>query len=408
MASFYIPLTGLETDSTALNTIANDLANLNTTGFKTQTVQFADLFYQQIGNQGGGDPIQLGAGVQTAAIQSSFTQGSLNSTGNSSDVAIDGNGFFVVDSGGTNLYTRDGNFELDQNGNLMTANGLSVMGYPAVGGVVNPNAPLIPINIPVGQVEAPSATASYSMTANLDATAAVGTAVPGQITMYDSLGVSHIATVTYTKTAPGTWTYSIALPAGDATGSTNTTGTLTFDANGNLTAPTANVTGIGFTGLTDGAADMSFTWNIDGGGTKPTLTQVDAASAVASSQQDGYASGQYQGFTVGSDGTVSVTFSNDQTLAVGKIALANVTNLQGLRLLGNGDYQTTQQSGEASIGVSGAAGLGTLQDSALEQSNVNISAEFGELIVAQRAFEANSKAVTTFDTVAQETINMIH
>jgi flagellar hook protein FlgE len=408
MASFYIPLTGLETDSTALNTIANDLANLNTTGFKSQSVNFADLFYQQIGTQGSGDLIQLGAGVQTSSIESEFTQGSINSTGNSADVALDGNGFFVLNDGGTNIYTRDGNFELDQNGSLVTTSGLSVMGYPAVGGVVNTNAPLAPISVPVGQVEPPSASSSFGMTANLDSTAAVGTAVPGQVTLYDSLGTPHIATVTYTKTASNTWSYSIALPAGEATSSTNTTGTLTFDANGNLTAPAANVPGVSFAGLADGAANMTLSFNVLGTSGKPTLTQVDAASAVAATTQNGYAIGQYQSFAVGADGTVSATFSNGQQLAVGKLALANVTNLQGMQLLGGGNYATTEASGEASVGISGGAGLGTIQDGALEESNVNISAEFGDLIVAQRAFEANSKAVTTFDTVAQETINMIH
>jgi len=408
MASFYIPLTGLESDSTALNTIANDLANLNTTGFKTQTVNFADLFYQQIGEEGSGNLIQLGSGVKAAAIESQYTQGSIVSTGNATDVALDGNGFFILNDGGTNIYTRDGNFGLDNNGNLITQSGLGVMGYPAVGGVVNTNSPLSPISIPVGSVEPPQASSSFGMTTNLDATATVGTAVPGQITLYDSLGVSHVATVTYTKTGSNTWSYSIALPAGDATASVNTTGTLTFNSSGNLTSPAANIAGIGFTGLTDGAANMSFSWNVLGTGGKPTITQVSSASAVAATTQNGYPSGQYQSFSIAADGKVEASFSNGQQLTVGQVALANVSNLQGLQLLGDGDYATTLASGTATVGISGAAGLGTLQDSAVEESNVNISAEFSELIIAQRAFEANSKAVTAFDTVAQETINMVH
>jgi flagellar hook protein FlgE len=408
MASFYIPLTGLESDSTALNTIANDLANLNTTGFKAQTVNFSDLFYQQIGEEGSGNLIQLGSGVSTAAIESEYTQGSIVTTGNSTDVALNGNGFFVLGNGSTDVYTRDGNFGLDSNGKLISQSGLSVMGYPAVGGVVNTNAPLSPISIPVGQVEPPSPTTSFGMTANLDATAAVGTAVPGQITLYDSLGVSHVATVTYTKTGNNTWSYSIALPAGEAAASTNTTGTLTFDASGNLTAPAANVAGVGFTGLADGAANMTFSWNILGSGGKPTITQVSSASGVSATTQNGYASGQYQSFTVADDGTVEATFSNGQQLAVGRLALANVANPQGLQLLGGGNYATTLASGNAAVATSGAAGLGTLEDGALEESNVNISAEFSDLIIAQRAFEANSKSVTTFDTIAQETINMVH
>jgi flagellar hook protein FlgE len=408
MASFYIPVTGLESDTTALNTIANDLANLNSTGFKAQTVNFEDLFYQQYGEQGSGDLIQQGEGDQVATIESQFTQGSIVSTGNSTDVAIDGNGFFILGEGAGDIYTRDGNFGLNSNGELISQSGLPVMGYPAVGGVVNTNSPLTAINIPVGQVEPPQASSSFGMTANLDASATVGTTVPGQITLYDSLGVSHIATVTYTKTGNNTWSYSIALPAGDATGSANTTGTLTFNSSGNLTSPAADVTGVSFTGLSDGAANMTLSFNVLGSNGSPTITQTSAASAVSATTQNGYASGQYTGFSVAADGTVEVTFSNDQTLAVGKLAMANVANLQGLQLLGGGNYAATQASGQPATGVSGSAGLGTFEDASLEESNVNISQEFSDLIIAQRAFEANSKAITTFDTVAQETINMIH
>jgi flagellar hook protein FlgE len=408
MASFYIPLTGLEADSTALNTIANDLANMGTTGFKAQSVDFSDFFYQQIGTSGSGDLIQEGAGVQTAAIEEQFTQGSISATGVNSDVALDGNGFFVLNNGGTNVYTRDGNFGLDLNGNLISQDGQQVMGYPAIGGVVNTNAPLAGISLPVGQTEPASASTSFGMTANLDATAAVGAVATGQVTLYDSLGVPHVATVTYTKTANNAWSYSIGLPAGDATAAVNNTGTLTFNSSGNLIAPAANVAGIGFTGLSDGAANMTLSWNVLGSGGKPTITQTDAASATAATTQNGYTSGEYQGFSISGTGVVSATFSNGQNLAVGQLALANVANLQGLQLLGNGDFATTLASGTAAVGVSGTEGLGAIQDGALEESNVNLSAEFSDLIIAQRAFEANSKAVTTFDTVAQETINMVH
>ncbi|MGB7547817.1 MAG: flagellar hook protein FlgE [Terracidiphilus sp.] len=429
MASFSIPLTGLNADSTALNTIANDLANMNTTAFKSQTTNFSDLFYQQIGSTGSGDPIQVGAGVQVAANETNFAQGSISSTGNATDVALNGNGFFVINNGnGADEYTRAGNFSLTSTGNLVTSSGLNVMGYPAVNGVVNTNAPLTPISIPVGQVEQPQATTNLNMTANLNSSAATGTAFPAQVTIYDSLGDPHIATVTYTQTAANTWSYSAALPAADFTSgvSTPVTGTLTFDSSGNLatvtqTTPVAvPATPVGtaagdissiplsFTGLADGAANLNINFNLLSANGTSTIGQVDTASAVSATTQDGYAPGQYQSFTIGSDGTVTATYSNGQAQNVGQLALANVTNVQGLRMLGDGDYATTTASGTAAISNSGTAGLGTLQDGALEESNVNISAEFSNLIIAQRAFEANSKAVTTFDTVTQETINMIH
>jgi flagellar hook protein FlgE len=436
MASFSIPLTGLEADSTALNTVANDLSNMNTTGFKAQSTNFSDLFYQQIGSTGSGDPIQVGAGAKVASNEISFTQGSINSTGNSTDVALNGTGFFVVGNGaGGYEYTRAGNFSLDSNGALVTSSGANVMGYPAVNGVVNTNAPLTAIDIPVGQVQEPKATGTMGMTANLDATTAQGTQFPAQVTVYDSLGEPHVATVTFQPTAvANTWTYSVALPAGDYSAAGGNaapaavTGTMGFDANGNLTtitpaggaAETVGTAPGDFSSialnfnpaannvLVDGAAGLNVQWNLMGAAGTPIISQVDTASAVSATSQDGYPSGQYQSFTIGSDGTVTASYSNGKQQNVGQLALANVANSQGLNLLGNGDYLTTQASGTAVVGTSGTSGLATVQDDALEASNVNISTEFSDLIIAQRAFEANAKSVTTFDTVTQDTINMVH
>ena len=214
MASFYIPLSGLNADSTALNTIANDLSNMNTTAFKGQTTNFSDLFYQQVGATGSGEAIQVGGGVQVASNNANFTQGSFDTSGTtSSDVALDGNGFFVLNDGGTNVLTRDGAFTQNTSGNLVTSDGLSVMGYPASNGVVNTNAPLAAINIPViGQVQQPQATTTFGMTANLDSAAPVGTSVPGQVQVFDSMGNSYQATVAYTKTGTNEWSYSVSLP----------------------------------------------------------------------------------------------------------------------------------------------------------------------------------------------------
>jgi len=429
MASFYIPLTGLKSDATALNTIANDLANMNTTAFKSQSTNFSDLFYQQIGASGAGNPILVGAGVKVSSNATAFSQGSINSTGNATDVALNGNGFFVVSDGsGGYEYTRAGNFTQNTNGNLETVNGLSVMGYPAVNGVVNTNAPLTAINIPlVGQVQQPQATTTISMTANLDNTTAAGTQFPAEITIYDSLGEPHVATITYTPGgATNTWNYSAALPAADYAGAAPApiTGTLMFDANGNLsqvqpagagaasnvgTAPgDVQSIALAFNGLADGANDLAIQWNLLGAGGKPTISQVDTDSAVSGTNANGYTSGTFQSFTINSDGTVTAKYSNGQNQTVGQLALANVTNLQGLELLGDGDYATTLASGTATVAAPGTSGLAEVQDDALEASNVNISAEFSNLIVAQRAFEANAKSVTTFDTVTQDTINMVH
>jgi flagellar hook protein FlgE len=507
MASFYIPLTGLNADSTALNTIANNLANMNTTGYKSKSVSFSDLFYQQIGEAGSGDPIQRGSGTQVASIETDFSNGSPNSTGVDTNVALQGNGFFVVSDGGNTLLTRAGDFSLDQNGNLITADGLSVMGFPAINGKVDATAPLAPIHIPVGEVELPSATSSFGMTATLNSSAQIGDSLPGTVQVYDSLGSPYQATVKYTKTGTNNWSYSISLPdrlapnvnastgnitynfgssgatpatvdpstnltitglngagvsstinapaitpgesvsayaaalqsaltaaginatasaAGsqltisgsnlttsgdviqDPVTSSPATGSLTFDSNGNLVSPSTNITGITFSGLADGASNLNLTWELYGSDGSGNLSQVAQTSAVSSTSQNGFASGIYRGFSIGADGTVTATFKNGQKLNVGQLALGNVVNLQGLKALGNGEFETSLASGSATIGISGTSGLGTMQGGALEGSNVNISAEFSKLIIAQRAFEANSKAITTFDTVTQETINMIH
>ena len=408
MASFSIALTGLQADTVALNTIGNNLSNLNTTAFKEQSTSFEDLFYQQIGESGSNDPLQVGVGTKVSGTATSFVQGSMDTTSNSTDMALQGNGFFVVQQGGVQSLTRAGNFQLDSSGNLTTVDGEQVMGYPAIGGVVNANAGLVPLTVPVGQNEAAQATQNFSVTANLNASATTGTQFTSPVTMYDSLGQSHSATVTYTKTGANTWSYAVTLPAADATGTpVNNTGTLTFDPSGTLVSPAANVSGITFPGLTDGASDMTFNWNLYNSSGVPTIAQSTAASSVTTSSQDGFASGVYQSFTVDASGVISASFSNGNTKDIGQVAVATVTNQQGLVMTGNNNYATTAASGAATIGVAGAGGRGTIEDSALEQSNVDISTEFANLIVAQRAFQANSKTMTTFDSVAQDTIAMI-
>jgi flagellar hook protein FlgE len=512
MPSFYIPLSGLDADSTALNTIANNLSNMNTTGFKSQTTTFSDLFYQEIGSSGSGDEIQAGSGVQVATNTTDFTTGSISSASSTSDVAINGTGFFVLDNNGSQLYTRNGAFQVSSDGTLQSSGGLAVMGYPATNGVVNTSGELGDITIPTGTVMAPSATTTFSVTQNLDSS---GDSASSPITLYDSLGQSYTATVTYTKTGNNEWSYNISMPdtltpastttagtttvsydfgsssgtlatvdtgtnltitapataggtattalptftgspetvadyvtdlntaltaAGITTGtggvtvsanaagvltisganvsttgsviqdpvSANTTGTLTFDANGNLANPGANVSGISFAGLSDGAATLNLNWGLYGSTGSSNISQTASANSTSDPTQNGYTSGEYQSFSVDSSGVISAKFSNSQTETIGQLALATVSNEEGLEAEGSTNYATTNASGDASIGVAGSGGRGAIEDSNLEASNVDISAEFSDLIVAQRAFEANSKAVTTFDTVTQDAINMIH
>jgi flagellar hook protein FlgE len=408
MPSFSIALTGLEANSVALDTIGNNLANLNTTAFKDQTTTFSDLFYQNIGNTGSGNALQVGLGTQIAGTDTDFSQGSLTTTTNSTDMALNGDGFFVVNDGGLKQLTRSGDFQLDQSGNLITNTGDGVMGYAAANGVVNTNTPLTTLQIPVDATQAAQATQNFGITANLDAATAVGGVFSTTITVYDSLGQSHAATVNFTNTAANTWTYGITLPAADATGlPVNNTGTLTFNQSGGLVTPAANVTGISFPGLTDGASTLTFNWDLYSPVGAAQIGQTVGTSTATASTQDGFASGSYKSFSVDAAGVLSAAFSNGQTQNIGQIAVASVTNVEGLAIDGGNNYQTSASSGAASVGAPGAGGRGTIEDDTLEQSNVDISTEFANLIVAQRAFEANSKTVTTFDTVTQETIDMI-
>lgn len=411
MSAFSIPLSGLAGSSDALNVIANNLANLNTDGYKDENITFGDLFNQMLGTSGNGDPIQVGSGVQVAGETANFANGTVSSTGIASNMALQGNGFFVVEGSNNQMdFTRDGSFGVNADGQLVTSGGQLVMGYPAVNGTVSTNSALGPINVDQAQNIPAVATSSFSMNTNLNAGAAVGDSLSTPITVYDSLGTSHVLTVTYTNTGANTWSYNVSLPAADTGGTgaatTLASGTMTFDSSGQLTSPTGSITGINITGLADGASSMNLSWNLTNNGSSD-ITQQDATSATATTQQNGYGVGTLTGYSVLSDGTVEGQFSNDQTLALGKVAVASFSNNQGLTQLGGDDYQATFASGAAVVGQAGAGGNGTITGGAVEESNVNLSAEFANMIVAQQSYEANAKALTTMDQVSQATIQLI-
>jgi flagellar hook protein FlgE len=408
MPSFSIPLSGLQANSQDLNAISNNLANLNTVGYKDTRMEFRDLFYQQIGSTGAGEPIEIGAGTGVGSNVGTFTQGSIENSGVSTDMAIQGDGFFVTDKGGLQQYTRAGNFTVDQSGNLVTTDGANVLGYSAVNGVVNTQSPVAPISVPKGQVTPATPTANVQFGMNLDAGAAVGATFSASTPVYDSLGAPHVLTFDFTKTSANNWSYAVSIPGADvgsATPVTINTGTLTFNGAGQLTAPAANITGINITGFANGASPLTFAWN---GFTAPqtTLTQFAAASAVSNSSQDGSPSGTLVSFTVDQEGVVQGVFSNGQSRAIAQIAMASFANVDGLSSNGGNSYTATIGSGAANIGTAETGGRGEVLGGSLELSNVDISTEFAALIVAQRGYQANAKTVTTFDQVTQDTINL--
>lgn len=411
MSAFSIPLSGLAASSSSLNVIGNNLANLNTDGFKSESLNFGDLFNQMQAMSGNGDPIQIGSGVQVAGQTADFSNGSVTSTGIASNMALQGNGFFVVSNGAQESFTRAGNFTVNSLGQLCTPQGQLVMGYPAVNGVVSTSSALAPIEVNQAANLPGVATSSFQMNTNLDASASVGDTFNAPITVYDSLGTSHVLTIQYTNAGANSWNYSISIPAAD-TGGTGTptplaTGTLTFNSSGALTSPTGSVAGITISGLADGAAPMNLTWNLNGSSGSPLITQQDAASATSSTSQNGYGVGSLTGYSVLPDGTVQGQFSNNQTLALGQVAIAGFANVQGLQQTGSNDYAATFASGAAVIGQAGAAGNGSITGSAVEASNVDLSTQFADMIVAQQSYEANAKVLTTLDQVSQATIQIV-
>ena len=407
MPAFSIPLTGLAANSVALNTIGNNLANLNTTGYKKENAHFADLYYQNIGTTGANSPVQVGFGTRVSSIDTDFVQGNIEPTSSPTDIAINGNGFFVVRNGGVQQLTRTGNFNLDAGGNLITSGGQSVMGYPANGGVANTNSSLVVLKVPVGVTQTPHATSSFSMTGSLNSSSPVGTVFSRAQAMYDSLGQEHEVTMSFKKTASNEWSYSFGLPSNESAGVANNSGTLTFNSDGTLASPVSNVSGITFSGMADGSSDMSLTWQLRDSNGTGLITQGASVSSVNASTQDGYAAGTYTGFSVDANGVLSAQFSNNQSQVVGQIALATVANPSGLTRNGENTYIASSSSGLVTIGAANTGGRGQIVGSALEGSNVDISTEFADLIVAQRSFEANSKTVTAFDTITQDTISML-
>jgi flagellar hook protein FlgE len=412
MGSFSIPLSGLSASQDQLQSVSNNLANIDTDGYKDQNLTFSDVFSQSSMTNGAGNPLQTGYGVGVSSTVSDFSEGSLNPTNTSSNMAISGNGFFVTQSSaGTPDYTRTGDFTTNKAGLLTTPNGELLLGYPAVGGVVNTAGTLQPLQVGTGVTIPAVASTTIGITANLDSTTAIGGTSSSPVAVFDSLGTQHDLSVTYTKTAANTWTYAVTVPSADITGGTGATttvgsGTLNFNSEGTL-ASTSGVVPISIPTLADGAASPLTLAGPFGSAISPTITQTALASATSAATTDGFASGTLSTFTVQPDGTIEGTFSSGNTLALGQVAVASFANTQGLANTGNNNYQPTAASGAAVIGVAGTGGRGTVSGGYVEASNVNIATEFAKLIVAQQAYSANAKSITTFNQVSQATIAML-
>lgn len=419
--------TGLSSASTDLSVISDNIANASTIGFKQERAAFEDALAQNvIGGSG-----QIGLGSQLQSVQKIMTEGALQSTGVSTDLALQGSGFFAVrgttNDGRNGTYlTRAGQFTVDNTGYLVNLDGLRVQGYTA--------DPLGNITSALGDVQvgnassAPAITTAVTLKANLDsgatlqagawsaANAAALSNFSTSVTAYDSLGASHQIQIYFRHTTSGagggTWDWHAVTDGGGVQGGTAGTpvdvgtGTLTFDNTGKLSGVAGQT--VGFTPV--GAAALSF--NLNFGSTTATgtgldgVTQFAAASATTYVGQDGYASGQLSSIQIDKSGVVQGVFTNGQTRALAQVGVARVASPDQLSRSGGNLYAVTPGSGEVVMGAAGDGGRGFISAGTLEQSNVDIADQFVRMIAAQRAFEANSKTITTSDQLLSELIQM--
>lgn len=393
LRSLFSGISGLRSHQTMLDVTGNNIANVNTTGFKASQIQFQDTLSQMLNSAsgaqdgvGGQNPAQVGLGVQVAGITTNFTQGAAQLTGRSTDMMISGDGFFVVRQGTQSYYTRAGSFDFDSTGQMvLPGDGAIVQGWAAVNGVVDTSQAVGDIKVAVGTVMPAKATTTAPFAGNLQSDAADGTIKTVTVKAYDALGTEREIALEFTKSATG-WT----MTATDGSATYPTTGSVavTFDATGALTMTDPE--------FTLGGVDIDLTG----------LTGQAGVDTIAAGKQDGYAAGILESFALGSDGTITGSFSNGLKQDLGKIAMASFTNPSGLAKAGGSLFTTTVNSGDAQVGSAGTGGRGTLSAGSLEMSNVDLSTEFTQLIIAQRGFQANSRVITTSDEVLQELVNL--
>jgi flagellar hook protein FlgE len=413
---FSIALSSLQAESAAISTTGNNLANMNTAGFKSSAVDFKDLFSQYSGD--------AGLGVSMPVNEQQFIQGGVQSSASPLAAAIQGNGFFVVtNTAGEPLFTRDGNFQQNANGVLQTETGEDVQGWTAAAnGTISTSGATGPITWPSGLTLPPQATQNFSFTANLNAQASAGTSTgtfsePMQVV--DSLGTTHNLTVTFTQsaTSPSTWNYDVTIPGGDLTSGTagtqqsllSTPGSVTFTQNGTLstaggTAPVA----VNVTGLADGAANMTMNWSLFGSNGNGLLTQYAQVSAGSSSKQDGSPTAELSSVSIETGGQVVASYSSGVQKVVAQLALAAIQNPSSLQNVGNNNLAPSGATATPAIGVPSTGGRGQILGGSIESSNVDMATQFTNLIVYQSAYQASSRVISTANTMSQDLMQLIH
>jgi flagellar hook protein FlgE len=423
ISSLYTGATGLEANSTDLSVIGDNIANANTIGFKQSRAAFQDAMAQQM--LGAGSALsQMGLGTQLEAVQKIITQGALTNTGLATDLAIDGNGFFVV-SGAHNgtdgqFYTRAGQFTIDNTGTLVNLEGLHVQGYTAnTAGVIGTT----PGDLNFGDSAWPAvATTTVGLKGNLSASTPIPVVAfdplnpsttsqaSSSVTVYDSLGTAHQVDVYFVKTAAGAWDWHAMTDGGGLTGGTAGTptevanGTMTFDTSGNLSAMTTVATNFNpLNAVNPQPLTFNFGDPTGAGGTGLLgLSQFANGSGMTQTSQDGFAAGSLTHISIDKDGKVNGTFTNGQARVLGEVATALVKAPDQMDRVGGNLFAVTASSGQATLGAAGSVGRGTIVAGALEQSNVDLANEFVRMIAAQRAYQANGKTIVTADALLQE------
>jgi flagellar hook protein FlgE len=414
LRSLFTAVSGLRAHQAMMDVVGNNIANVNTAGYKSSQSVFEDTLSQVMrtsggpqGLNGGINPAQVGLGVKVGGISTNFGQGATQVTGRATDVALQGDGFFILKKDGQSLYSRAGAFDFDARGDLVNPEGALVQGWGATKGVVNTNAPVGAIKLPIGQTVPPRQTTQVTVGGNLFGNAAVGAASVSSIDIYDTQGTPLQATMTYTKTGPDAWTLDVTVPDAGTGAAVNVgTATLAWDLTSQSFMATPAVPTLS-QGLLTGAGynfggDVSVTL---GTPTRP-LTQYAATDTVGTVSQDGADMGILQSFSLAPDGQLIGIFSNGVRETLGQVAVSSFDNPSGLEKVGGSLYRGTANSGVASVGVAGVGGRGTMASGSLEMSNVDLAQEFTNLIIAQRGFQANSKIVSVSDELLQDLVNL--
>jgi flagellar hook protein FlgE len=400
-------ISGLRAHQTKLDVTGNNIANVNTVGYKSSQTVFEDTLSQVVRNgsaptaqAGGTNPAQVGLGVKVAGITTNFEQGAAQNTGRSTDFMISGDGFFVTRAGNEQVYTRAGSFNYDAAGNLVTPDGALLQGWMADNGVVDTNGAVETLRVPFGGVMQPTRTTTGAVVGNLSSAAATGAGVQTQITVYDSLGTPQQLSIAFAKAATpaNAWTVSVTDEAGNPV-ARSTGDPLVFST----TDPTTGEpeSGQTFT-LQPGTGVWPEPISIDLG----QLRQFGGPSSLAPGEVNGNAMGSLQSISLSGDGTVMGVYSNNMREPIGKLALATFANPGGLAKAGNSSYRVGDNSGQPAIGEAATGGRGSLIAGALEMSNVDLAEEFTGLIVAQRGFQANSRVISSSDEVLQDLVNL--